>query len=137
MHSNCPPWLEKILKFPTLIWLKVYSDCPPWLEKILKFTALIWLKMHSNCPPWYEKIFKFTALIWLKIHSNCPPWLEKNLKFPPLIWHIFQVFHEILRFSRNFQKYASFSRSSRLHSQIPVFSRFFQVFPGSGHPVFL
>ena len=24
-------------------------NCPPWLEKMLKFTALIWLEIHSNC----------------------------------------------------------------------------------------
>ena len=62
MHLNCPPWLEKILKFTGLAWLKMRSNCPPWLEKILKFTGLEWLKMHSNCPPWFEKILKFTAL---------------------------------------------------------------------------
>ena len=38
---------------------------PPWLEKILKFTLLKWLKMHfsdENRPPLLEKNFKFTFL---------------------------------------------------------------------------
>ena len=35
---------------------------PPWLEKILKFTSLKWLKMHYNHTPWLEKNLKFTSL---------------------------------------------------------------------------
>ena len=56
-------------------------NCPPWLEKILKFTCLKWLKMVLNYPPWLEKILKFTCLKWLKMVLNCPSWLEKSLKF--------------------------------------------------------
>ena len=51
MHSNCPPWLENILKYTYLKWLKMHSNCQSCLEKILKYTYLKWLKMHSNRPP--------------------------------------------------------------------------------------
>ena len=34
---NCPPWLEKILKYANLKWLEIHLNCPPWLEKILKY----------------------------------------------------------------------------------------------------
>ena len=104
---NCLPWLEKILKFSYLNWLKRCNYCPPWLQKILKFTDLKWLKkctyivhhgwkkfeiyssqvakkIHLNHPPLLEKILKYTHLKCLKIHLNCPPWLEKILKFTDL-----------------------------------------------------
>ena len=29
----------------------MHLNCPPWLEKGLKFTRLKWLKMHLNCQP--------------------------------------------------------------------------------------
>ena len=34
----------------------MHSNCPPWLEKILKYTDLKWLKIHSNCPQWFQKM---------------------------------------------------------------------------------
>ena len=84
MHLKNPPWLEKILNFTRLKWLKMHLNCPPWLEKILKFTHLKCLEMHLNCPPRLEKILKFTYLEYLEMHLNCPPWLEKILKFTDL-----------------------------------------------------
>ena len=50
----------------------VYLNCPPCLEKILKFTCRKWLKMHLNyCPLWLDKFFKFTLIEWLKMHLIC------------------------------------------------------------------
>jgi hypothetical protein len=35
------------LEFSDLKWLKIHLNCPPWLEKILKYSHLNWLKkMH-------------------------------------------------------------------------------------------
>ena len=60
---------------------KMHSICPPWLEKILKYTCLNWLKMRSNYPPWMEKNLKCTYLNCLKMKSNCPPRLKEILKY--------------------------------------------------------
>ena len=48
MYLNCPPWLEKILKYAGLKWLEMYLNCPPWLEKILKYAGFKWLEMYLN-----------------------------------------------------------------------------------------
>ena len=77
----------EIFEITAVKWL--HSNFPPWLEKIMRSTALKWLQMHSNCrPPWLEKIMRCTALKRLEMHSNCPSWLEKMLTFTALIHSI-------------------------------------------------
>ena len=58
---------------------------PPWLENLLKFIVMKWLKMHFSYPPWLEKILKFTVMKWLIMHFSYPTWLKKYLKFTEFI----------------------------------------------------
>ena len=63
--------IKTISRLPRLKRLKSQFNCPPWLEKILKYTSFRWLEIHFNCPPWLEKCLKYAGLKWLEIHLSC------------------------------------------------------------------
>ena len=92
MHSNCPPWSEKILKLTVLIWLKMHSNCQPWLEKNLKFTALVRMAKNS---------FKLSTMVGENFEISC----SHMAYFPgfPLNFKIFQEFSKICLFFQVFQ----------------------------------
>ena len=71
MHLIYPPWLEKILKFTHLKWLKIHLNCPPWLEKILKFTHLKWIKSTLELSTMVGENFEiYSSQVAQKIHLN-------------------------------------------------------------------
>ena len=135
MHLNCPTWLEKNLEFTHNNWPKMHLIKLPtiWLEKIWEFTHTNWATMHLNCSPWLEKILEFTALVRMSKNSfKLSTMVGENFEiscshmayFPgfPLNFKIFQEFSKICLFFQVFQ--VAFPNS-----------RYFLVFPGSGHPV--
>ena len=52
---------------------------PPWLEEILKFTCLKWLKMHLNYPPMVGENFEISwSQMAKKMHLNYPAMVGEN-----------------------------------------------------------
>ena len=104
-----PSWLEKILKFIILKWLKLHFHsstmvgenfkihCPQMAETALSFVNHDWRKFWSSASSngwiftsirqlWFEKISKFTILKCLKLHFYSSTIVVKKLKFTILKW---------------------------------------------------
>ena len=75
--------------------LKIHLNCPPWLEKILKYTSLKCLKTHLNCPPWLENNLKDISLKCLKIHLKLSTTVGKKVEryFSQMFENTFKIIH--------------------------------------------
>ena len=94
-HTHSGTYWFIYFKFTVLKWLKLHSNCPPWLEKIFTFTALKWLKwlkLHS-----LRKFWKWMEQRIQRHSTNFPKiqWHFKDFKDHSSPWQegfIFKVF---------------------------------------------